>query len=729
MQFQEHLLTAREIERLSTETEAQLLRDDGTLLVKTPSADAMGRNNSPLVPNDLQELQLPPIGGPMMATAHGDEDVLAGAEIGVEAQRSEEYEGNLTSEAEGSDADNRGSEEEEEDGDVEDGVDTDMSEKKLMAFEERASAPKRVPRVNYVALIRNYNDGKSRGVMIRSDDLEPVDESIGGSVQDWLDAQPDREFGDAGFGSSSRVFVDQSAAWQTTQEETTSSISSSDASRVAAVKRKVRTQLNPTMVQAFKTEEGATDWSASILKELTTLGPKKSFAIEQIPWSRIPPGAEILFLQPELTTKKSSGEKKARLVVNGSQESMKEGENNYAPTSLSKSLQILFAIAAHEGRLIKGIDITAAFASESLTQDEEDIYVQYPPILEQHFGEVLDQQLEEQKVILEEETRTQESAQQFEVRNVKAAGGGKASRRREENSDDEDSPERKTQNARHRSKKWIERKAKKAKVHRVAVNGQAQQRRYGRLRKSLYGLRRAAKLFNRGLNKLLIEKDYEQCPVDKCIYRKISATGESILFNTHVDDFAVFPTGEAIFSELLDVLRSKYEITVTDRLEKHLGMYVNEYVNGAVGLSQPTHLQTLFTTCGFGDDHIGAEIPMPVDWSEADQDNSPKIDIESYRKLMGAVLFILKTRPDVSVAVSKQSGRTHKCTEKDSYGGPQTNGELLAQDATLGTCIPERLQQAAQHSVADVHLGRQLVPMLYELTWTEWVMREDGAIS
>ena len=263
----------------------------------------------------------------MMATAHGNEDVLAGAEIGVEAQRSEEYEGNLTSEAEGSDADNRGAEEEEEDGDVEDGVDTDMSEKKLMAFEERASAPKRVPRVNYVALIRNYNDGKSRGVMIRSDDLEPVDESIGGSVQDWLDAQPDREFGDAGFGSSSRVFVDQSAAWQTTQEETTSSISSSDASRVAAVKRKVRTQLNPTMVQAFKTEEGATDWSASILKELTTLGPKKSFAIEQIPWSRIPPGAEILFLQPELTTNKSSGEKKARLVVNGSQESIKEGEN------------------------------------------------------------------------------------------------------------------------------------------------------------------------------------------------------------------------------------------------------------------------------------------------------------------------------------------------------------------------------------------------------------------
>ena len=80
------------------------------------------------------------------------------------------------------------------------------------------------------------------------------------------------------------------------------------------------------------------------------------------------------------------------------------------------------------------------------------------------------------------------------------------------------------------------------KVRQAKFDGKGRRRRYGRLRKSLYGLRRAAKLFNRGLNRLLIENGYEQCPVDKCFYRKTSETGESILFNTHVDDFAVaFP--------------------------------------------------------------------------------------------------------------------------------------------------------------------------------------------
>ena len=106
---------------------------------------------------------------------------------------------------------------------------------------------------------------------------------------------------------------------------------------------------------------------------------------------------------------------------------------------------------------------------------------------------------------------------------------------------------------------------------------------YAKLRKSLYGLRRAAKLFNRGLRKLLQDNGYESCPADTCIFRKFSGA-ESILFNTHVDDFASYPTNDAMFEELCAVLRTKYEITVTGNLVKHLGMHVNEYENWSVGI-------------------------------------------------------------------------------------------------------------------------------------------------
>jgi len=105
---------------------------------------------------------------------------------------------------------------------------------------------------------------------------------------------------------------------------------------------------------------------------------------------------------------------------------------------------------------------------------------------------------------------------------------------------------------------------------------------------------------------------------------------------------------------------------------------VNEYENGSVGISQPKHLQKLFDLCGYGEDHVGASIPMPEDWNEADQDDSPKIDVEAYRQLVGSVLFILKSRPDVAIALSKESSRTHKCTEKDMAVLRQTVSYLHA---------------------------------------------------
>jgi hypothetical protein len=675
VQYQEHLLTAREIEKLANEMEAQLLKADGSFVVKTPSADAMGRSNSALVLNDLMELQLPPLGGPKTIVDE-DDDVLGGAETIVEAQVDELYEGDAESEDEGSVADNFEQLEELDDEGI---VDISDSGPVTMALDERKPG-QRVPRFNYVSLIRHQIDGSSRRILVRrsklQDDGYKRQENCG--MEDWLEKQSCK-FGDAGFGRESNVFVD---------------CDDRIIQRIRAVKRKLRTDLNPTMTNAFKTEDGAEEWTPALLKELTTLGPMHSFAMEQIDYCRIPPGAEILMLQPELTTKKATGAKKARIVVNGAQESYKEDEDNYAPTALAKGGQLLFALAVQEDRRKMGIDITAAFASEFLTPEDGDIYVKYPDILVQHFSDLLDQQREEQKEVLATEASAKaaavvlksgcfaEASDEERGEEENGSKGSRSKRRRQamDAASDEESSQIRNVKKGYRSRKWEERKAEKADKQRVRIvshNSQRRQGYYAKLRKSLYGLRRAAKLFNRGLRELLQANGYESCPADTCIFRKVSGT-ESILFNTHVDDFACYPTCIAMFDELCAVLRTKYEITVTNNLVKHLGMHVNEYENGSVGISQPKHLQTLFDLCGYGDDHVGASIPMPEDWNEADQDDSPKIDVEPYRKLVGSALFILKSRPDVAIALSKASSRTHKCTEKDMAVLRQTVSYLHA---------------------------------------------------
>ena len=141
----------------------------------------------------------------------------------------------------------------------------------------------------------------------------------------------------------------------------------------------------------------------------------------------------------------------------------------------------------------------------------------------------MDEQLEEQQPILEEEARVKAEARPAGIRAVKVAGRRRVSSRMEDDASGEpkDTKDGRQRRGKTQREKCSERNEQWKKVRQAKFDGK-RRRRYGRLRKSLYGLRRAAKLFNRGLNKLLIEKGYEQCPVDKCVYRKTSETGESI---------------------------------------------------------------------------------------------------------------------------------------------------------------------------------------------------------
>ena len=79
-----------------------------------------------------------------------------------------------------------------------------------------------------------------------------------------------------------------------------------DIERVRAVKRKVRTERNPTMTNAFKTAEGAEAWTPSVVKELTKIKPKHAFAMEQVDFWEIPSKAPILMLQVEHSRKKET---------------------------------------------------------------------------------------------------------------------------------------------------------------------------------------------------------------------------------------------------------------------------------------------------------------------------------------------------------------------------------------------------------------------------------------
>ena len=113
-------------------------------------------------------------------------------------------------------------------------------------------------------------------------------------------------------------------------------------------------------------------------------------------------------------------------------------------------------------------------------------------------------------------------------------------------------------------------------------------------------------------------------------------------------------------------LRSKYIITESDTLESFLCVHMIRE-QGSLYLSQPGKIAKLVAAAELSTtDHIYHN-PMRESFNDEDQDNSPMCDHTVYKSLLGGLIFVLRSRPDIAYAVNRLATRSTKATGTDSY--------------------------------------------------------------
>jgi hypothetical protein len=136
------------------------------------------------------------------------------------------------------------------------------------------------------------------------------------------------------------------------------------------------------------------------------------------------------------------------------------------------------------------------------------------------------------------------------------------------------------------------------------------------------------------------------------------------MFCIHVDDFAVAASDDGLIDDLCTALKKKYIITESETLEDFLGVHMEEE-DGCLHLSQPGLIKKLIEAAGLLQDERMARIPMRADWDDAEQDAAPLCESDNYRTLLGMLIFLLRTRPDIAYAVNRLATRCAGATTKD----------------------------------------------------------------
>jgi transposase InsO family protein len=182
-----------------------------------------------------------------------------------------------------------------------------------------------------------------------------------------------------------------------------------------------------------------------------------------------------------------------------------------------------------------------------------------------------------------------------------------------------------------------------------------------KLNKSLYGLRQAARTWNKTLHEELMRNGFEQNLADKCLYVKKS--NDYVLYILiHVDDLLAVYNNSIFASDTMKRIGEKFVMKNLGGVKCYTGIDV-ENRDGKFFISQCRYIDQIVEEAKLKD---AKDSKFPVDTGYYKQQGKLLNSNEVYRKLIGMLLYLsTQTRPDIAASVAILSKRVQDPRDND----------------------------------------------------------------
>ena len=165
-----------------------------------------------------------------------------------------------------------------------------------------------------------------------------------------------------------------------------------------------------------------------------------------------------------------------------------------------------------------------------------------------------------------------------------------------------------------------------------------------RLFKALYGLKQSPRAWYDTLSQFLIVSHFTRGTIDKTLFHK-NYNGSSILVQINVDDIIFGSTDENLCKKFAKLMQSKYEMSMMGELTYFLSLQVKQVKDG-IFISQTKYIYDLLKNFDLTDYSL-AKTAMPTATKLELNTKESKVDISSYRGMVGSLLYLTSGRPDI----------------------------------------------------------------------------------
>ncbi|WJX72495.1 hypothetical protein P8452_56374 [Trifolium repens] len=164
------------------------------------------------------------------------------------------------------------------------------------------------------------------------------------------------------------------------------------------------------------------------------------------------------------------------------------------------------------------------------------------------------------------------------------------------------------------------------------------------LKKSLYGLKQAPRTWYERLSNFLLENGFQKGQVDNTLFRKTTKK-DILIIQIYVDDIIFGSTNASLCKNFSKLMQDEFEMSMMGELKFFLGIQINQGEDGTY-IHQSKYTKELLKKFNLEECKI-MTTPMHPTSSLRNDEIGSKVDQKLYRGMIGSLLYLTASRPDI----------------------------------------------------------------------------------
>lgn len=182
-----------------------------------------------------------------------------------------------------------------------------------------------------------------------------------------------------------------------------------------------------------------------------------------------------------------------------------------------------------------------------------------------------------------------------------------------------------------------------------------------KLRKALYGLKQAPRAWFSRIDAYFQEMGFEKDASEQTLFTKVNKQGSYLIISLYVDDLIYTGNDEVMMKEFKESMMKEFEMSDMGKMKYFLGIEVMQF-DGGIFVSQKKYVKEVLKRFGMSESNAVLN-PIVPGFKIHRDDDGVKVDGSLFKQLVGSMIYLTATRPDVMYTVSLVSRYMSEPTE------------------------------------------------------------------